>query len=290
MIRLEIAGLIIQVNISIKLLHDNMYSFLYKGSRESDIYWEIKFDDKYKIEEKPCIISKNLRLYEKNEIVVYEYINEPNVPFMIVAKDNFSNCTFYLPRNYGNIEMYTKSTEDYIKLCLLNSFREMFLLRCAYINRLPIHAAAVSYEEKAYLFSAPSGVGKSTHADFWQEEFGCEIINGDVVIIETMPEDKRLILHGCPWCGTSNIYENKSIELGAIAFLEKSDFNRIYELDREDIGMRLLENHFVPFINMEIASNTVNSINLIANRIKGFLLKCCKDREAAVIARDNMVK
>ena len=47
MIRLEIAGLIVQVNISIKLLHENMYNFLYKGSRESDIYWEVRFDDKY---------------------------------------------------------------------------------------------------------------------------------------------------------------------------------------------------------------------------------------------------
>ena len=289
MIRLEIAGLIVQVNISIKLLHENMYNFLYKGSRESDIYWEVRFDDKYQIDESPCIINKNLKIYEKNDIVVYEYTNKPNVPFMIVSKDNYSNCSFYVPRQYENTEKYTKSTENYIKLCLFNSFREMFLLRCAYTNRLPVHSAAVSYDERAYMFAAPSGVGKSTHASLWQEEFGCEIINGDIVIIEAQKDDKILILHGCPWCGTSNIFENKSIELGAIAFLEKSDFNRVYQLDKEDIGMRLLENHFIPFINKETAVNTIDSINLVANMVKGFLVKCCKDSEAAVIARDSMV-
>ena len=116
MIRLEIAGLIVQVNISIKLLHENMYNFLYKGSRESDIYWEVRFDDKYQIDESPCIINKNLKIYEKNDIVVYEYTNKPNVPFMIVSKDNYSNCSFYVPRQYENTEKYTKSTENYIKL------------------------------------------------------------------------------------------------------------------------------------------------------------------------------
>ena len=45
-----------------------------------------------------------------------------------------------------------------------------------------LHASAVAMEGKCYLFSAPSGTGKSTHTKQWQKFFGeekAEIINDD---------------------------------------------------------------------------------------------------------------
>ena len=46
-----------------------------------------------------------------------------------------------------------------------------------FYNALPafkgmlLHSSAVVYEEKGYLFSAPSGTGKSTHTQLWLKEF-----------------------------------------------------------------------------------------------------------------------
>ena len=37
-----------------------------------------------------------------------------------------------------------------------------------------LHSSAVAYNGYAYLFSADSGTGKSTHTSFWQECFGAE--------------------------------------------------------------------------------------------------------------------
>ena len=45
-----------------------------------------------------------------------------------------------------------------------------------------LHASAVEVDGKAYLFSASSGTGKSTHTKLWQEYFGYDkalIINDD---------------------------------------------------------------------------------------------------------------
>ena len=80
---------------------------------------------------------------------------------------------------------------DNIKMCLFNIFREMFILACVSRDRLAIHSAAIIYDDKAYLFSAPSGTGKSTHANLWKDEYDCEILNGDVAIAQIIVEENN---------------------------------------------------------------------------------------------------
>ena len=254
MIKLKIANLIIQLNMPIKLLHDNMYDFLYKGAEDADIIWSVVFDNNYQIDEKPYIYAKTLNIYYKNDTVVYNYKNESNIPFMIVAQDGFKDCKFYISKNYEQLEKCSSMTIENIKLCLFNVFREMFIFACAENNRLAIHSSSVIYEDKAYLFSAPSGTGKSTHADLWLKQYECEILNGDIAIAQVVTENdkKKIIIHGCPWCGTSGLYLNKSVELGGIAFLNQGKENIIYDLSIEDLGIKLLENHFVPLIIKEL--------------------------------------
>ena len=50
-----------------------------------------------------------------------------------------------------------------------------------YYNGMMIHSSAVVVDGKAYLFSAPSGTGKSTHTAFWLKKFGdrAYILNDD---------------------------------------------------------------------------------------------------------------
>lgn len=39
-------------------------------------------------------------------------------------------------------------------------------------NRFLMHGASISYEGKAFLFTAPSGTGKSTHIRLWKNIWG----------------------------------------------------------------------------------------------------------------------
>lgn len=291
MIKLKIADLIIQLNMPIKLLHDNMYDFLYKGADEANIIWSVVFDDNYQIDERPYIYAKNLNIYYKNETVVYNYKNESNIPFMIVAKNKFEECKFYISKKYENLDKCASMTIENIKVCLFNVFREMFIFACVENGKLPIHSASVIYEDKAYLFSAPSGTGKSTHADLWKGQFECEILNGDITIAQIIVEDnkKKAMVYGCPWCGTSNLYMNKTVELGGIAFLNQGKENIIYDLSIEDLGIKILENHFVPLITKEIADECVKNINSLARIAKGYTLTCNMEKEAAKKAFEKMV-
>ena len=96
-----------------------------------------------------------------------------------------------------------------------------------------LHASFIAFQNKAILFSAPSGTGKSTQADLWQKYVrGVEIINGDRAIIGI--EDNGVKAYGLPFCGTSKITLNQSFNLSTIVILRQGKINKLIELAAKD--------------------------------------------------------
>ena len=81
---------------------------------------------------------------------------------------------------------------------------------------LVLHASAVSVDGRAFLFVAPSGAGKSTHARLWCEQFGPRAV--------TLNDDKPLLrrqggtwrVYGTPWSGPHGVNANASAPLHAL--------------------------------------------------------------------------
>ena len=193
MIKLEIANLIIQVNIPIKVLPDNMYSFLYKGSKDADVFWDVEFHDKFNIADVSYIKNNEVVISKTNEKTIFKYNKDVNVPFVIIAKNEFRDCTFYVTKNYENYDKYNKNMEKQMKDGLYKAFKEMFIYACVYNNRLPIESASVVYKDKAYLFSAKKGVGKSTQAKLWEKDKDCEIFNDRLAIVSIKDEETKAV-------------------------------------------------------------------------------------------------
>ncbi len=95
-------------------------------------------------------------------------------------------------------------------------------------RRILLHASAVLHNGRAYLFSAPSGGGKSTHAALWQTHCGAQILNGDKVIVSA--ENGTVTAYGSPSAGSSSIYVNAEAPTAAIYMLCKANANRIAPL------------------------------------------------------------
>lgn len=93
-----------------------------------------------------------------------------------------------------------------------------------------LHSSAVVVDDYAYLFSADSGTGKSTHTNLWLKHFGDRafIINDDKPAIRKI-EDTWYV-YGTPWSGKTDINVNTRVKLGAIVFLERSKDNWIEEM------------------------------------------------------------
>jgi hypothetical protein len=105
-----------------------------------------------------------------------------------------------------------------------------------------LHASAVVLDRQAYLFSAPSGIGKSTHTSLWCSYFGPErafILNDDAPIIRRTGDTYSA--WGSPWSGTSSLNRNTGVPLKAIAFLERSNSDWIRPMDRSQSIIRLMD-------------------------------------------------
>ena len=94
-----------------------------------------------------------------------------------------------------------------------------------------LHSSAGELDGKAYLFSAPSGTGKSTHTSRWVSYFGEErarIINDDKPAVREA--DGKFYVYGTPWSGKTALNENVAVEPAGVAFIERSETNRIERL------------------------------------------------------------
>lgn len=156
-------------------------------------------------------------------------------------------------------------------------------------NAIMIHSSAIKYNGKCYLFSADSGVGKSTHTALWQEVYGdkVQIINDDKPIIRI--KNNKLIVYGSPFAGGTMKFQNDSADLEAIVFLERSKNNSIEELSPQS-AMRYLFKESVRKIGKNQMNNSLNMISVILENCKIYKLHCNMDKSSAILSHDTIVK
>ncbi len=90
-------------------------------------------------------------------------------------------------------------------------------------DRLLLHAATVVFDGAAYAFIAPSGTGKTTHVQLWEQRYPdrAYILNGDKLFIHI--SDDGITAHGNPWRGKEHLGRVGSAPLGGIVILSRSD-------------------------------------------------------------------
>lgn len=151
-----------------------------------------------------------------------------------------------------------------------------------------LHASAVVYENKAYLFSAPSGTGKSTHTSLWLKEFpGAEILNDDKPAIRIF--DDGIYVYGTPWSGKTDQSINRKVPLQGIAFLKRGEENSIAEMPSINALANLLNQTIRPG-QKEYANALLDLINQIIKRVPIYQLSCNMDPSAAHLSYETMSK
>ena len=91
-----------------------------------------------------------------------------------------------------------------------------------------LHASCVEYDGQAICFSAPPGVGKSTHAEKWVRLFGASILNDDKPALRRHPDG--WYAHGTPWSGKHDLNSNRRAPLKAICFLFRGEETKLTPL------------------------------------------------------------
>ena len=91
-----------------------------------------------------------------------------------------------------------------------------------------LHSSAVVLDGKAYLFSAPSGTGKSTHTQMWCRLFGARYLNDDKPALRRLNDG--WMAYGTPWSGKYDLSSNEGVPVGGVAVLRRGEENTITRL------------------------------------------------------------
>lgn len=168
---------------------------------------------------------------------------------------------------------------------LKNSIRDAFLFHLQKQGKIAIHSASILYKGKAWLFSAPSGVGKTTHVNQWRTLVSdLQDFNGDLALCYRK-SDGNIVAASSPWCGTSEIYCNQIAELGGIIFLEQANENCIRVLKHFESSLRIAARCISPAWEKKQMECNLEVTEKIAEKTVNALLFCLPDTEAAAVSK-----
>lgn len=155
-------------------------------------------------------------------------------------------------------------------------------------NVLMIHGVLINHCDEGYLFTAPSGTGKSTHANLWLQEFPktTSIINGDKPLLKLT--DEGVIAYGSPWKGKENIGSNEEIKLKNVCRLTRGIDNTIKSLEWNGYTLSwMLAQSNIPGYKNNFRKR-IDWLNNAAHFLNFFELKCNQNNDAAVVSRHGM--
>lgn len=149
-----------------------------------------------------------------------------------------------------------------------------------------IHASYVAYKRHAILFSAPSGGGKSTQAQWWERCTDSKIINGDRVLVRE--HSQAWYAYGYPCCGSSDICLNESLPIAAIVILQKGSCNVIEELSiGQKVSMLVSAMELYLWEGREI-NQAFKIAEAIISSVPVFKLVCRPEAEAVEILKNYL--
>lgn len=183
-------------------------------------------------------------------------------------------------------EKYAQDTDEEI-IAYQESGRQ-FATQLLFFNGFYLHASAVEVDGKAYLFSAPSGTGKSTHTQLWKRMFGetAYIINDDKPALRYL--DGKWYAYGTPWCGKDGINMNRKVPVAGICFLKQASYNKIRPLSTPKAVPLLLSQTIHGFKSKERLLYLLNHLEKLVEEIPVFELENLPDLEAAKLSYETM--
>lgn len=145
-----------------------------------------------------------------------------------------------------------------------------------------LHASAVVLDGKAYLFSAPSGTGKSTHTEKWCRLFGATYLNDDKPALRLV--DDVWMVYGTPWSGKHDLSMPVGIPLGAITFLRRGQENTMQKLAPEIAIPKFMSQSLWRVSCPEEMEKQLRLVDHLLRRFPVWELTCRNDDEAAEVS------
>lgn len=225
-------------------------------------------------------------LFESAAAYFRSYLTEDAADFRFAAtrEDLLFEDRFLLEEAKEEGFKVRKFTNPFLeRQAVQRAFAEFLLPK----NVILLHGSAVAVDGTAYLFTAPSGTGKSTHTRLWREHFGlrAQMVNDDKPFLTVSGEG--VTAHGSPWSGKHGLDSNVSLPLGGICLLERGSENRIRTMAPEEI-LDMLRHQSLHPRDPALEEKLEALLVELTGRVPLWKMQCTKDPEAARVASEAM--
>lgn len=152
---------------------------------------------------------------------------------------------------------------------------------------LLVHGSALCMDGKAYIFTAPSGTGKSTHSRLWREVYGSRVlmINDDKPLLKI--SEAGTTVYGTPWDGKHHLSCNAYAPLEAVVELDRDEYNHMEPMTGAE-AFPLLMKHSYGSRDPVTMKKIMELRKRLLETVRFYRLGCNMSPEAARVAFETM--
>lgn len=166
---------------------------------------------------------------------------------------------------------------------LFHILRHTFIYLAQRHGMFALHSASILYKDKAWLFTGPSGTGKTTHTALWREHLHTPVLNGDLNLLAL--ENGIPVIHGLPWCGTSEIYTTGTYPVGGIVLLKQAGENSVAQLSDDQTILQVCNRLISPVWTTEQLDTNLTFVGEFTRNILVRKLFCTRDKDAVSVIK-----
>ncbi|MBR5783247.1 MAG: hypothetical protein IKY33_03370 [Clostridia bacterium] len=178
-------------------------------------------------------------------------------------------------------------TPEYIEyICTYRNLCLQLLEKDAFL----FHGSTIACDGHGIIFTAQSGVGKTTHTKIWWQLFGKEkitIINGDKPIIR-FKEDGKAYAYGTPWAGKENYRVNDKVQVTDLCFIERCETVSVERADKSKYIDFVLNQVLHPADPM-LAIKQLELLDRFLSACNLWVIKCNISRQAGEMAYNTII-
>lgn len=156
--------------------------------------------------------------------------------------------------------------------------------RLAERSILLFHGCVLAHGGRAYIFTAKSGTGKTTHCRLWLETVpDCHILNGDKPLL--LLRDGVVYACGTPWQGKEHYGTNEILPVAGICLLTRDSTNHIEPIRFSEAFPVLVSQLHKP--NGTFSPALLKLVSQLGS-VPLYRLGCNMEKEAAQVAYQGM--
>lgn len=219
-------------------------------------------------------------LFETTKFFLNDYLTEDPPDFsVVITREDIDYDREFLKNNDNS----TFSDSYMEKLALHRKVTEEMIN----YDTILVHGSAIAMDNKAYIFTARSGTGKSTHSRIWRQQFGDRaiMVNDDKPFIKV--KEGNVTVYGSPWNGKHSLDSNIAVPLKALCILTRGETNKIDAVSKKEAYPNLIPRVYFSQ-DISKASKTLKIFDQLLSNVDLYKLSCNMEPQAAVVSYNAM--